>query len=917
MIEDELTMRNNAFRINRFILLCVLVMLCFVLRPEVGQAGWIEDTSGGTVLHVSVAELPDPNRIDPVSRANRAAVRAFTEGFAKRFAEKYAVEYKSHPERYGNHDWDHVDVVLEQFTGIRVEGVESDLLAIAGGMAPDVLRLNFRKSDNYIQNGFLYPLDQYLEELTPEEIALRINKKLWPVIRRKGPEGLVHTWAMPYDGALGKVLLYRKDLFDECGLTHPDVQWNWDDMLMAARALTDPEKGTFGIFLRRGKHESWYWLSFLWSAGGDVMVYDEVSDQWSCVFDSYEAALALDFYTKLSAEKWIDGNGRVRRGYSAKDASNPYRLWSSGSIGMMMAYIDERLFADINPEITGVTPVPLGPTGLRGGELNSRMMGLFSDIKEPSIRDAAWEFMRFYDSDAALRIKTRIMVEGGLAQFVNPKYLKRFGFGEMERLTSKELAETFRIAVETGRPEPYGKNSNFAYDLMSLPIQKAEQLALNDQLPADENERLKIMQKLLVDGCARANELMMGALSEKERRTRRYCAAGLLVVMIGFFAWVLHRIASMFVSKEESCAPSLTWRAHLKRFGAAYVLLIPAVATIFVWKYVPLARGAVMAFYDYKLLTKSVFVGLDHFGSILFDSFWWQSLWNAFRYSMLVMVLTFIPPIVLGVVLHEIPRGKLLFRTLFYLPAVITGLVTIVLWKQFYAPTDAGVLNALLLKVPTGIILLAGFIPFGICILFARRLYHYESKMASGFCVIAGLALIWTFSAPFRDALMAKGELSVLFYPLSEPVRWLGNPDTAMFSCVLPMVWAGAGPGCLIYLAALKGIPEEFYEAADLDGSGFIDKVLFIVLPQLKMLLMINFVGVFIGSWYSATGNILVMTGGAANTEVAGLYIWYKAFTFLQFGPATAMAWMLGCMLIGFTVQQLKMLSRVEFKTTT
>jgi multiple sugar transport system permease protein len=130
------------------------------------------------------------------------------------------------------------------------------------------------------------------------------------------------------------------------------------------------------------------------------------------------------------------------------------------------------------------------------------------------------------------------------------------------------------------------------------------------------------------------------------------------------------------------------------------------------------------------------------------------------------------------------------------------------------------------------------------------------------------------------------------------------------------MVWAGMGPGCLIYLAALKGIPDDYYEAADMDGATFIDKILFIIFPMLKPLLIINFIGAFIHSWYGAEGNILVMTGGAANTEVAGLHIWYKAFTFLQFGPATAMAWMLGFMLIGFTVYQLRILARVEFRTT-
>jgi multiple sugar transport system permease protein len=59
---------------------------------------------------------------------------------------------------------------------------------------------------------------------------------------------------------------------------------------------------------------------------------------------------------------------------------------------------------------------------------------------------------------------------------------------------------------------------------------------------------------------------------------------------------------------------------------------------------------------------------------------------------------------------------------------------------------------------------------------------------------------------------------------------------------------------------------------------------------------------------------ILVMTGGGANTETAGLHIWYEAFTYLRMGPATAMAWTLGFMLIGFTVHQLQILSKVEFK---
>ena len=148
---------------------------------------------------------------------------------------------------------------------------------------------------------------------------------------------------------------------------------------------------------------------------------------------------------------------------------------------------------------------------------------------------------------------------------------------------------------------------------------------------------------------------------------------------------------------------------------------------------------------------------------------------------------------------------------------------------------------------------------------------------------------------------------------LPEPVRWLDDSRTALFSCVLPMLWAGMGPGCLIYLAALKGIPDDLYEAADIDGASFTDKILFVIVPTLRPLLVINFVGVFIASW-QAEANILAMTAGGAGTEVAGLHIFYKAFIFLRLGPATAAAWMLGCLLVGFTLYQLRILSRVEFR---
>ena len=144
---------------------------------------------------------------------------------------------------------------------------------------------------------------------------------------------------------------------------------------------------------------------------------------------------------------------------------------------------------------------------------------------------------------------------------------------------------------------------------------------------------------------------------------------------------------------------------------------------------------------------------------------------------------------------------------------------------------------------------------------------------------------------------------------------WIKDETLAMLCVVLPTVWAGAGPGSLIYLAALKNIPHELYEAADIDGAGFRAKLRHIVLPSLKGLIIIQFISAFIVAAQSSDF-ILVMTFGGPNaaTRVAELMLFEKAYLYLRFGLATAMAWILSLLLMGFTVLQIRYISRMEFR---
>jgi multiple sugar transport system permease protein len=889
------------------------IFLIFYLCLSGAVAGELRLEQGVPVVEIVVHNwvLPDATRSDPMSRANLAVVKAFERAYPSIVEARYRERYEADPDTYGDYDWSRVRLRTRTFTGIQVEGVESDLMAIAGGVAPDVMYLNFRRSDTYIRQGFLAPLDEYLVDLPPGELKERVHEKIWPVIRRPGPKGEVHTWALPYGGLMGKGLLYRKDRFDEAGLDYPTADWTWGDFLEASRQLTDPANGRYAMRLARGNHESYHFMSFLWSAGGEFMSRDPETGLWSLDYDSPEAAAALDYYVQLATEAWRDEHGVLRRGYAYQDTAGAWGKWQRGEIAMTQGYMDEEMFDVINPELTGLAPMPLGPTGIRGSELNSRMLALFRDIQDPVVRDAAWEFIRFFGSDTANEIRTRILVQAGLAQFIHPDRLLEFGYDALVKLSPPGWTDVFRLAVENGKPEPYGPNSNIAYDQLSLPLQAARELAMQDELPEDREERLGVLQRLLSDSVARAEREMLGEVPEEELEKQGRVALVVISLIVLAYALLMRVIVRTYAqaAREEGSVA--------KRRNGLWVaaLLTPALAAVTLWQVIPLLRGSMMAFQEYNLLDGSPWVGLRNMGGVLYDAAWWRAVWAAVRYTGWVMGLTFLPPLLLAILLQEVPMGRLLFRVIYYLPSVVSGLVVILMWKLFYEESEFGFLNAVVMRIPAVAHLACGLAFAGISVGLMKRLLRQSSYVFALLFAGAAGGFLWTgFTLAYE--IFEQTDSWNVFSTLSEPVRWLSNPDTAMFACVLPLAWAGMGPGCLIYLAALKGIDEDSYEAAELDGAGFLDKILFIVVPRLKPLLMINFIGVFIAAFFHAEANILAMTGGGADTTVAGLYIFQQAYIYLRFGPATAMAWLLGAMLIGFTLWQLRMLARLEFKTT-
>ncbi len=748
----------------------------------------------------------------------------------------------------------HPNIKIVSANGLQVSGPASEsglLMAMAGGTAPDVFYVNFRKLDSYISQNFLYPLDDYLKQ-DPEMIS-KVHPAIRKVLRVNGK-----IYCIPWYQCV-MALYYRKDLYREAGLDPNRPPKDWNEFYEYSKKLTVPEKGQSGFgFAATPQGTSYHWIDFLWQAGGEVLEQDK-KGQWHAVFNTPEGVTALKFYRKLVADKWVrPSDGKVITGVAARTMTYAQDI-IDGKFAMWFSYTTDLATnrSELNPSLIGIAALPAGPAG-RANEINAGMWGMNSQIKDKRIRDAAWEYIKFMSSEEAERVRTKAYVESGLGKMVNPDKLEKYGYTEYLRGVPKSWVEANKNSFMHGHPEPHGKNCDMIYTEMDYPLQA---IALNPKLDP---------KKLLDDSAHKINSTLLGYQPPGEMQHKRKIAWGIFAFML-VLAGSVGTVQATKLAKSHAAPDDDTIVVPRSKMVhvVAWLFMAPAVLSILLWAYYPLLRGMVMAFQDYRILGASHFVGLDNFIDAVGRDTFWIGIMNSLIYAVLSLILGFFVPIILALMLNEVPRGKMIYRTIYYLPAVTSALVIMFLWKWFYDPAPTGLFNTLI---------------------------GFYNQAAISFANILHMS-------------PAAVQIS--------PQTWLQDPKLAMLCVILPTIWAGAGPGSIIYLAAMKGIPDDMYEAADLDGASVWHKIWKITLPTLKPLILINFVGAFIGA-FKAMENIFVMTGGGPlnATHTISLEIWYNAFMYLKFGYATAAAWIMGSMLIGFTMYQLRILRNVKFSAT-
>jgi len=165
---------------------------------------------------------------------------------------------------------------------------------------------------------------------------------------------------------------------------------------------------------------------------------------------------------------------------------------------------------------------------------------------------------------------------------------------------------------------------------------------------------------------------------------------------------------------------------------------------------------------------------------------------------------------------------------------------------------------------------------------FFRTVFYIPSVLGSSVAV----ALLWKII--FRDDGTANAVLAVFG---AGPVNWLSGQKTAMFVISLLRIWQ-FGSSMVIFLAALKSVPQELYEAAEIDGAGRIRKFFRITVPFLTPVIFYNIVTQLGLAMQEFNAPYVITQGGPRNsTTLISLLIYNTAFQRHDMGMACALTW--------------------------
>ncbi len=282
-------------------------------------------------------------------------------------------------------------------------------------------------------------------------------------------------------------------------------------------------------------------------------------------------------------------------------------------------------------------------------------------------------------------------------------------------------------------------------------------------------------------------------------------------------------------------------RLAKKKAIYGYAFISPWLIGFLLFVLGPVLASIYLSFTKYELFTPPQWVGLSNYKELVFqDPLFPKSLYNTLFYTAFAVPLGVIFALILSILLNNKLFGIRWFRTIYYLPAVTSGVAVSMLWLWLFNP-QFGLINVLLNMIG-----------------------------------------------------------------IKEGPGWLVDARWSKPALILMSLWA-VGGGTVIYLAGLQGIPQQLYEAAEVDGATWWSKFWYVTIPMISPVIFFNMIMGIIGSFQVFTQAYIITGGGPVDSTLFYvLYLFRNAFMLFRMGYASAMAWILFIIILIVTLVQFK-----------
>lgn len=731
------------------------------------------------------------------------------------------------------------------------------LISVAGGSPPDVIYFDrFAVAEWAARNAFT-PLDDYIqrdiEAGHPDAVVpSRFYKSCWDEANYNGrPYGIPNS-------VDDRALFYRRDLFRRAGIVdaagEPTPPRNWEQLREYARRLTEYDhRGNVKLLgFAPNFGNSWLYI-YGWLNGGEFMSPDgrTVTLNHPRIVEALQ--FMVDVYNDAGGYQQVMA---FQSGFQG-GALDPF---ITGQIAMKIdGYWQLPHLAQYGLDTDfAVAPPPASSRLIAEGTPTLSWNGGWSYAipRNAKEKEGAWAFIRFMMSDRAWDMRMEAEREAIEAQGrlflpsqcpirdLNERYLSRY-INENPRIPQKikDGARVFADLLPTARFRPITPVGQLLWNWHVSAMDEACYGKKTPQQALDYGTR--IVQREL--------DKILSPRPGKPIESWTFFFVGygvLLIALMGAaYAWdtsvaFRRRLVRVFWKTRTVDVGDLVEGSRggyfRQQWWAGLAFASPWILGFVVFGGGPLLYSILMSFCDYDVIRQAKWIGLENYRLMFTEDELIPIAFYNTLYMVIGVPLGLVVSLALALLLNLRIRGISVWRTIFYLPAIVPAVASYILWIWIFNPRG-GVVN---------------------------------------------------------------GALNLI--GLQGP-NWLQDEFWSKPALILMGLW-GAGGGMLIWLAGLKGISEQYYEAAAIDGASDWQQFRHITLPMLSPYIFFNLVMGMIGVFQIFDAAFVMTQGGPVNSTLFYVYhLFNNAFRYGQMGYASALAWVLFVIILGFTVVQLRL----------